>query len=56
MQALDVFLAGDDVPVKKPDPTIYRMAAESLGLDPADCLVIEDSAIGCQVWPRTLAC
>ena len=53
-QALDVFLAGDDVPVKKPDPTIYRMAAEQLGIDPADCLVVEDSAIGCQVRSEAL--
>lgn len=43
---LDVFLAGDDVPVKKPDPLIYKEAAARLGLDPASCVVVEDSAIG----------
>jgi HAD superfamily hydrolase (TIGR01509 family) len=38
--------AGDVVPRKKPDPAIYTLAAKTLGLTPARCLVIEDSAIG----------
>lgn len=38
--------AGDVVPKKKPDPAIYRLAATTLGLDPARCLVIEDSNNG----------
>lgn len=38
--------AGDVVPRKKPDPAIYLLAAQELGLDPARCLVIEDSDIG----------
>lgn len=38
--------AGDVVPKKKPDPAIYNLAAETLGLDPARCVVIEDSHIG----------
>jgi beta-phosphoglucomutase-like phosphatase (HAD superfamily) len=29
---LDVIIAGDDVTQKKPDPMIYNMAAERLGL------------------------
>lgn len=33
---------------KKPDPKIYNVAAQKLGLDPADCLVVEDSTIGLQ--------
>ena len=40
--------AGDMVPRKKPDPAIYQMAATELGLDPARCVVIEDSRIGMQ--------
>jgi hypothetical protein len=31
---------------KKPDPTIYNVAAQRLGVDPADCIVVEDSIIG----------
>ena len=42
-------MAGDDVDKKKPDPSIYRIAAQRLGVNPAQCLVVEDSAIGLQV-------
>lgn len=41
-------MAGDDVPRKKPDPIIYQLAAERLGVDPGDCCVVEDSTIGLQ--------
>ncbi|CAO2162947.1 unnamed protein product [Urochloa humidicola] len=43
---LDCFLAGDDVKLKKPDPTIYITAAEKLGVEITNCLVVEDSVIG----------
>jgi HAD superfamily hydrolase (TIGR01509 family) len=46
LAGLDIFLAGDDVSSKKPDPEIYRTAAERLGVDPAGCVVVEDSSIG----------
>lgn len=45
-EALDCFLAGDDVNKKKPDPEIYVEAVKRLGIPPEKCLVIEDSAIG----------
>lgn len=38
--------AGDAAARKKPDPAIYNLAAETLGLDPARVVVIEDSHIG----------
>jgi len=44
-EAMPVF-AGDMVPKKKPDPAIYKLAAEKLEVDPARCVVIEDSRIG----------
>ncbi|KAG2485807.1 hypothetical protein HYH03_015518 [Edaphochlamys debaryana] len=47
-QGLDCFLAGDDVDKKKPDPTIYKIAAERLGVKPDECVVVEDSMIGLQ--------
>ena len=47
-------MAGDDVPEKKPDPSIYKIAAERIKVDPAACLVIEDSTIGLQVSPPAL--
>jgi hypothetical protein len=47
-------MAGDDVPNKKPDPSIYRIAAQRLKLDPAECFVIEDSTIGLKVTSLTV--
>mmetsp|Transcript_43382 Transcript_43382/g.169780 ORF Transcript_43382/g.169780 Transcript_43382/m.169780 type:complete len:286 (-) Transcript_43382:3320-4177(-) len=44
----DVILAGDDVPKKKPDPTIYHVASERMNVSPSNCVVIEDSLIGLQ--------
>ncbi|EFJ48545.1 hypothetical protein VOLCADRAFT_104725 [Volvox carteri f. nagariensis] len=40
--------AGDVVPKKKPDPAIYLLAARELRVDPARCVVVEDSRIGLQ--------
>ncbi len=42
----DLFLAGDVVPKKKPDPAIYLLALERLGVPRSDALVIEDSRNG----------
>ena len=39
-------LAGDVVSKKKPDPEIYNLAKERLGLNGNECIVIEDSRIG----------
>ena len=38
--------AGDMVKAKKPAPDIYNLAAERLNLDPATCVVVEDSRNG----------
>jgi HAD superfamily hydrolase (TIGR01509 family) len=38
--------AGDVVPAKKPDPAIYMLAVQRLGLAPAAAIVIEDSRNG----------
>jgi HAD superfamily hydrolase (TIGR01509 family) len=39
-------LAGDVVPVKKPDPAIYRLALERLGAAPEETVAVEDSRNG----------
>ncbi len=39
-------ITGDDVSTGKPDPTIFRRAAEGLRHDPKDLLVIEDAVSG----------
>jgi mannitol-1-/sugar-/sorbitol-6-phosphatase len=41
-----VVVFGDDVERGKPDPEGYRTAAERLGVDPAEALVVEDSPPG----------
>ncbi|CAM9182052.1 unnamed protein product [Scytosiphon promiscuus] len=46
LQKFDLILAGDDVSRRKPDPMIYTLASETLGVPPERCIVIEDSLIG----------
>lgn len=43
---LDVCILGDDVSAKKPDPMIYRVASERLGIPSERCVVVEDSLVG----------
>lgn len=38
--------SGEEVPRSKPSPDVFLLAAERLGVQPCDCLVIEDSAHG----------
>jgi len=52
-QHFDVVVAAEDVAVGKPDPAIYRLTLDRLNaidrarrLEPADCLVVEDSRAG----------
>lgn len=52
-----VTVTSDDVPVTKPDPAPYLLAAKLLDVDPAQCVALEDSpngttsatAAGCRV-------
>ena len=41
-----VVITGSDVEHPKPAPDIYLLAARELGVDPAQCLVLEDSEPG----------
>lgn len=43
-----ITVAGDEVPVAKPDPAGYLRAAAALGVEPSRCAVLEDSAAGAQ--------
>lgn len=38
--------AGDEVSMGKPSPEIYLKAAHKLGVDPTDCIAIEDAPAG----------
>lgn len=42
----DVVATAEDAPAKKPDPMVYRLVLERLGLPPEDCLALEDSTNG----------
>ncbi len=42
----DRIFSGHDLPRSKPAPDVYLAAAAHLGVDPARCLVIEDTATG----------
>ncbi len=42
----DVTVCGDEVPARKPDPAPYRQAMAGLDVDPAYCVVVEDSLVG----------
>ncbi|MGB3312718.1 MAG: HAD-IA family hydrolase [Nodosilinea sp.] len=42
----EMIAAGDMVPAKKPAPDIYNLVINAMGLNPATCLVIEDSPQG----------
>lgn len=41
-----VMVTAEDVSAGKPDPAGYRLAAERLGVEPADCLIFEDATVG----------
>lgn len=46
LEWFDAVITGDDVTRKKPDPQIYLLTAERLGLPPARCVVFEDAPAG----------
>lgn len=44
----DVQVDGNDITRSKPDPEVFQIAAERLGVDPARCIVFEDASAGIQ--------
>ena len=42
----DTLVTGRDVTRGKPDPQVFLLAAELLGVSPANCAVIEDAPVG----------
>ncbi len=45
-QAFEVIVTRDDVTAVKPDPALFRLAVERMGLPPGDALALEDSLNG----------
>jgi HAD superfamily hydrolase (TIGR01509 family) len=50
--AFDTIVTGDDISRGKPDPEIFLIAAQRLGVPPARCLVFEDSLMGIEAARR----
>lgn len=46
LKIFDAVLTGNDIEHKKPAPDIFLAAAEQIGLDAAQCLVVEDAVSG----------
>lgn len=44
----DAVITGADVTRGKPDPQVFRLAADRLGLTPRQCVVVEDAPLGVQ--------
>ena len=42
----DAMSDGNNIQRSKPDPQVFTMAAEMLGLNPKDCMVVEDAEAG----------
>lgn len=42
----DAIADGTDITHSKPDPEVFLCAAKKLGIDPADCAVVEDAKAG----------
>jgi beta-phosphoglucomutase family hydrolase len=46
LQYFEVIVTGDEVVNSKPAPDIFLLAAKRLGLEPTDCMVVEDGPVG----------
>lgn len=46
LEAFNAIADGTDIKKSKPDPEVFLVAAERLGLEPQSCLVIEDAIAG----------
>lgn len=48
----DVVVDGNDIRRSKPDPEVFVLAAQRLGVPPAQCLVVEDAIAGVEAARR----
>lgn len=51
-ELFDAVVCGDDVVHGKPAPDVFLLAAQMLGLPPAECLVVEDAHAGIEAAHR----
>ena len=48
VESMSVIISSDDVTRGKPDPQVFQLSAQRLGLPPDRCIVIEDAPVGIQ--------
>ncbi|MGH6986282.1 MAG: HAD-IA family hydrolase [Caulobacteraceae bacterium] len=48
MALFDVIIESSKAGVRKPDPAIYRMMCEALGVEPSACVYLDDLGINCK--------
>jgi putative hydrolase of the HAD superfamily len=48
MALFDVIVESSKSGVRKPDPRIYRMACDQIGVEPAACVYLDDLGINCK--------
>ena len=48
MSLFDAVIESSKAGVRKPDPLIYRMMCETLGVEPADCVYLDDLGVNCK--------
>lgn len=46
LNLFDAIVDGNDVSTAKPDPEVFLIAAQKLGVEPENCIVIEDAQAG----------
>jgi HAD superfamily hydrolase (TIGR01509 family) len=51
-QYFDAFISGQELPESKPNPAIYLLAAQTLGVEPSECIVLEDAHLGVEAAKR----
>ncbi len=49
---LTAIITGGDVKIGKPDPQVFTLAAERMGVAPAQCVVVEDAPVGIEAARR----
>jgi beta-phosphoglucomutase len=49
---LTAIITGGDVKIGKPDPQVFTLAAERMGVAPARCVVVEDAPVGIEAARR----
>lgn len=48
MDLFDVVIESSKAGVRKPDPLIYRMMCEEIGVPPAECVYLDDLGVNCK--------